>query len=139
MERRLGHILRVAEKNNGPDDELSRLVTRVMREVGPRLLANGHLRQSNGEAILPVLVHGDLWSGNHARGVMNGEGEAVEEVVFDPSACYAHGEYEWGIMRMFGGFGGEFERTYWAEVERIKGGKDEPVEEFEDRLSLYEL
>lgn len=37
-------------------------------------------------------------------------------------------------MRMFGGFGPGFEREY----HKLKP-KDEPVEEFEDRVALYEL
>jgi fructosamine-3-kinase len=111
-------------------------MNRIISSVVPRLLAPGHLRQGgSGEEIVPVLVHGDLWSGNHGRGEMNDvEGGGVEEVVFDPSACWAHGEYEWGIMRMFGGFGGRFEKEY-GEVK----GKDEPVGEWEDRVELYEL
>lgn len=43
-------------------------------------------------------------------------------------------EYDFGIMRMFGGFGAGFEREY----HKIKA-KDEPVEEYEDRVLLYEL
>jgi protein-ribulosamine 3-kinase len=35
---------------------------------------------------------------------------------------------------MFGGFGKEFEREYF-EIKK----KDSPVEEWEDRVSLYEL
>ena len=49
---------------------------------------------------MPVVIHGDLWSGNKGKGVIGGEG-AVEEVVFDPSAVYGHSEYELGIMNMF--------------------------------------
>lgn len=30
--------------------------------------------------------------------------EGVEEICFDPSRVYAHSEYEFAIMRMFGGF-----------------------------------
>ena len=37
-------------------------------------------------------------------------------------------------MRMFGGFGPSFEREY----HKLKP-KDEPEEEFEDRVELYEL
>ena len=58
----------------------------------------------------------------------------VEEVVYDPSACYAHSEYELGIMRMFGGFGAGFVREYHELVP-----KTEPVEEYEDRVRLYEV
>lgn len=49
---------------------------------------------------MPVVIHGDLWSGNKGKGVIGGEG-AVEEVVFDPSAVWGHSEYELGIMNMF--------------------------------------
>jgi len=58
----------------------------------------------------------------------------VEEVVFDPSSSYSHAEFEWGIMRMFGGFSGAFEKEYFKLKE-----KDEPVGEWEDRVMLYEL
>ncbi|KZV93157.1 Fructosamine kinase, partial [Exidia glandulosa HHB12029] len=75
--------------------------------------------------ITPVVVHGDLWSGNASVG--SGQ-------VFDPSACYAHSEYELGIMKMFGGFGGQFMKEYHALVP-----KTEPVEEYDDRVTLYEL
>jgi protein-ribulosamine 3-kinase len=54
-------------------------------------------------------------------------------MVFHPSACYAHIEYELGIMQMFGGFGGSFMREYHSLVP-----KTEPVEEYEDRVRLYE-
>ena len=82
--------------------------------------------------MVPVVVHGDLWSGNWGKGRI---GEGVEEdVVFDGSACYAHSEYEFGIMSMFGGVGEDFEREYQRLVPR-----SEPVEEFDDRVRLYEL
>jgi len=58
----------------------------------------------------------------------------VEEVVFDTSAAWAHSEFEFGIMGMFGGFGGSFNKEYWNYKPR-----DEPAEEWEDRVQLYEL
>ena len=54
--------------------------------------------------------------------------------MFDPSACYAHSECELGIMRMFGGFGARFLKEYHELCP-----KTEPVAEYEDRVSLYEL
>ena len=104
------------------------LVERTAAETVPRLLGEGHL---GGEAgVVPVVVHGDLWSGNKGR-VGRGGGE---EVVFDAGGCWAHGEYELGMMRMFGGFGEGFMREYHALCP-----KTEPVGEYEDRVSLYEL
>lgn len=99
----------------------------------PRLLGDGHLKDgATGGPIVPVVVHGDLWSGNHGRGSIGAE--RVEEVVYDPSSCYAHSEYELGIMKMFGGFGKGFHDEY----HKLKP-RDEPIEEFKDRVDLYEL
>jgi protein-ribulosamine 3-kinase len=130
---RLRHILKAGMKNNGGDSELSNLVEKTASIVVPRLLGDGHLKDAqDGGSIKPVVVHGDLWSGNHGRGSI-GNGP-VEEVVFDPSSAWAHSEFEFGIMGMFGGFGAGFNKEYW----KFKP-KDEPVGEWEDRVELYEL
>jgi len=128
---RLRHVLRKAEERHGVDHHLSKLVDQTASKVVPRLLREGHLKTDTNEPIVPVLVHGDLWSGNHGRGSIDG-GE-VEEVVFDPSASWSHSEFEFGIMRMFGGLG-SVEREYFGSKER-----DAPAGEFEDRVRLYEL
>jgi protein-ribulosamine 3-kinase len=130
-ENRLRAIYKRAEQNHGPDAELKRMVDRMADTVAPRLLGQGHLGGSEG--ITPVVVHGDLWAGNRGTGRIGGKG-AVEEIVFDPSSCYAHSEFELGIMRMFGGFGGSFMREYHNLVSKSK-----PVAEYEDRVDLYEL
>jgi len=44
------------------------------------------------------------------------------------------GEYEVGMMRMFGGF----RREFWDEYERLVG-RAEPRVEWEGRVKLYEL
>ncbi|KAI0393255.1 fructosamine kinase [Xylariaceae sp. FL0594] len=137
-DNRLRAVLRSGIRKHGNDsEELSEAVERTAATVVPRLLGNLE------DVITPVLVHGDLWSGNHGRGrILNreegeegagGEGE-VGVVVFDPSCVYAHSEYELGIMRMFGGFG----TAFWKEYETLVP-KTEPREEYEDRLALYEL
>lgn len=125
-EHRLRAVLREGGRKNGPDQELAKTVEQVAGAVVPRLL--GRL-----ENVMPVVVHGDLWSGNHGRGRIGAEG-GIEEVVFDPSCVYGHSEYELGIMRMFGGFGSGFWREYGSLVP-----KAEPKEEWEDRVALYEL
>lgn len=135
-ERRLKFILGRAEKRNGRDEELADLVEKTARKVVPRLLREGHL--GGEEGIKPVVVHGDLWSGNASRGTIMDGGEeeerGVQDVVYDSSACYAHSEYELGIQKMFGGFGAAFFEEYHKLCP-----KTEPVEEYEDRISLYEL
>ncbi|CAF9911541.1 MAG: hypothetical protein GOMPHAMPRED_007445 [Gomphillus americanus] len=130
-ENRLLAILERSEKQNGRDSELKDLIERTAREVVPRLLGDGHL--GGQQVIVPVVVHGDLWSGNRGQGRI-GSQETVEEVVFDPSASYSHSEFELGIMQMFGGFGGSFLEEYHKLVP-----KTEPVEEYDDRIRLYEL
>ncbi|KAL2214152.1 fructosamine kinase [Sarocladium strictum] len=127
-ENRLRGIMRSAVKNNGSDKELEKTIETVASKVVPRLLGDDHV-----QGIKPVLIHGDLWSGNHSRGRM-GDDEGVEEVVYDPSAVYGHSEYELGIMNMFGGFGGSAMKEYHKLVP-----KAEPVDEYEDRVRLYEL
>ncbi|KAK7537109.1 Fructosamine/Ketosamine-3-kinase [Phyllosticta citribraziliensis] len=130
-ENRLRFILRQSERSNGKDKELHDLVEATASRVVPRLLGDDHL--NGGKGVTPVVVHGDLWSGNASVGKIDGQSEA-EEVVFDSSACYAHSEFELGIMRMFGGFGSSFMAEYHQHCP-----KTEPVEEYEDRVKLYEL
>ncbi|KAI5918793.1 fructosamine kinase [Camillea tinctor] len=125
---RLRTILRDGIRNNGTDPELSKMVEQTASVIVPRLLGDDHL-----QGVRPVLIHGDLWSGNHGRGRVFGKGGS-EEVVFDPSCVYGHSEYELGIMRMFGGFG----TSFWKEYENLVP-KDEPKEEWNDRIALYEL
>ncbi len=57
-----------------------------------------------GESI-PVLIHGDLWSGNY---MVSEKGPAL----IDPASCYADREMEFAIMTMFGGFSQRFYDAY---------------------------
>ncbi|EME38922.1 hypothetical protein DOTSEDRAFT_75583 [Dothistroma septosporum NZE10] len=129
--RRLRFIMKQSEKSNGKDTELADLIEQTCSTVVPRLIGDDHL--NGGKGITPVVVHGDLWSGNASCGKLPGMSEP-EDVVYDSSACYAHSEFELGIMKMFGGFGGGFLKEYHELVP-----KTEPVEEYEDRVKLYEL
>lgn len=158
-EERLLTVLKTSEARNGKDPALRQLVEMTAHTVVPRLLGDEHLgydHEGRGEGIVPVVVHGDLWSGNAGYGRVfrngrqagsrprdgsTGDGHKAQEeedgvgaVVYDPSACYAHSEYELGIMKMFGGFG----RDFFDEYHRIVP-KTEPIGEYEDRLKLYEL
>lgn len=128
---RLRFILRRSEKSNDKDSELAKLVETTASSVVPELIGDHHL--NNGRGVTPVVVHGDLWSGNAGRGVIGGEGEP-QDVVYDSSACYAHSEFDLGIMKMFGGFGAGFLQEYHSLCP-----KTEPVDEYEDRVALYEL
>lgn len=126
-ENRLRCIMKKIVKNHGSDGEAADMVEKVASKAVPRLVGDERM------SITPVVIHGDLWSGNHSAGQIAGKG-GREEVVFDPSCVYGHSEYELGIMNMFGGFGSSF----WREYEKLVP-KAEPVEEWDDRVSLYEL
>ncbi|KAJ4269554.1 hypothetical protein NW762_001221 [Fusarium torreyae] len=127
-DNRLRHITRQAIRNNGSDPELEEAVEIVAGKVVPRLIGDDVVKN-----ITPVVIHGDLWSGNHSKGQIGGRG-GCEEVVYDPSAVYGHSEYELGIMSMFGGFTNHF----WQEYNELVP-KAEPVAEWPDRVKLYEL
>jgi fructosamine-3-kinase len=131
-ENRLLFIMRFAEERGRKDAELRQLVEITASRVVPRLIGDHHL--NSGQRITPVVVHGDLWSGNASSGSIGSSSNPPEDVVFDSSACYAHSEYELGIMKMFGGFGDSFLEEYHACV-----SKTEPVDEYGDRVKLYEL
>ncbi|CAN8103949.1 unnamed protein product [Discula destructiva] len=125
-ENRLRAIGKAAARAHGRDEGFEQVLEAVVTKVVPRLLGNV-------QGIKPVVIHGDLWSGNHGRAVMAGQG-GVEAVVYDPSAVYGHSEYELGIVRMFGGFS----RDFWREYEQLVP-KAEPKDQWEDRVALYEL
>ncbi|KAL8683958.1 MAG: hypothetical protein Q9186_000169 [Xanthomendoza sp. 1 TL-2023] len=130
-ENRLLAILTKCERNHGKDAEFRSLVEKTANAVVPRLIGDDHL--NDGKGVTPVVIHGDLWSGNKGKGQIGGEGP-IEDVVFDPSAVYGHSEYELGIMNMFGGFG----KSFFDEYHDLCP-KTAPIEEYQDRVSLYEL
>ncbi|PHH83394.1 hypothetical protein CDD82_1623 [Ophiocordyceps australis] len=125
---RLRAIMRACAASNGADAELTQAVERVASHVVPRLIGDNRVA-----AIVPVVVHGDLWSGNQACGRIASR-SGSEHIIFDPSAVYAHSEYELGIMHMFGGFSSAF----WSEYHELVP-KMEPQSEWRDRVLLYEL
>ena len=130
-DNRLRTIIQRIEEAHGADEELRTWVEKTASEIVPKLLGNGHLGGRKG--IKPALVHGDLWSGNKARGKVGAMG-GIEDVAFDASCCYAHSEYDLGLMRMFGGFSGGF----FSEYHRLVP-KTEPQKEYEDRMKLYQV
>jgi len=79
--------------------------------------------------IKPVLLHGDLWSGNTGTDTITGE-----PVIFDPSSLYGHNEADLAIARMFGGI----PKSFFAEYHKHMP-KTEPVDQYELRGDLYEL
>lgn len=60
----------------GPDQQLETLVDATYRQVIPRLLGNEHV--NNDQGITPVVVLGDLWSGNASVGKLRRHDRAGE-------------------------------------------------------------
>lgn len=94
VEHRLGYQLRLAKQRGGrfPQQQLLAAV--------PQLLA-GHQPQ-------PVLVHGDLWTGNAA---VTKQGEPV---IFDPATYFGDREVDLAMSELFGSFPTSFYQAYQA-------------------------
>lgn len=114
-EQRLGFQLQLYAQQSGED---------LLLKKGEQLMLE--LENFLGKVQEPaVLLHGDLWSGN-AMADLQGE-----PVIFDPACYYGHREAEFGMMRLFGGFGPLCEAAY-QEIWPFGDG-------FEDRFRLYQL
>ncbi|KAK8087240.1 hypothetical protein PG994_002214 [Apiospora phragmitis] len=86
--------------------------------------------QAEDRVLKPCLVHGDLWKENTGTGVKTGR-----FIVYDPSAMYAHNEYELGMWRR------DEMRIGSAHIEEYLRHypPSEPVEQFDDRDRLYSI
>lgn len=115
-ERRLGAQLAMWRRHAGDGDKLLTLGETVLARLDKYLDA---VREPG------VLLHGDLWSGNAAAD------RTGRPVIYDPASYYGHREAEFGMMRLFGGFGPRVEAAY-QEVWAFEPGSD-------DRIALYRL
>ncbi len=97
-EHRLGFQLRLADQN-GYGGQLQRFGEKLM-EALPAFFA-GYTPQ-------PSLLHGDLWSGNHA---FLADGTPT---IFDPAAYYGDRECDLAMTELFGGYPADFHAAYRA-------------------------
>jgi len=97
-EQRLGFQLRLAEQN-GHGSQLQRLGEKLMDAL-PAFFV-GYTPQ-------PSLLHGDLWSGNHA---FLADGTPT---IFDPAAYYGDRECDLAMTELFGGYHANFYAAYRA-------------------------
>lgn len=95
-EQRLLPQLHLA-KRNGYGHALSKYGTALMNQL-PKFF--------EGYDPVPALLHGDLWSGNHAYLV---EGTPV---IFDAAPYYGDRETDLAMTELFGGFSPEFYSAY---------------------------
>jgi len=94
----------------------------IRKRVIPALLDPDRL------TIQPVIIHGDLWSGNM------GEDRNGQPVIYDPSSMFAHNEFDLAIGKMFGGIPSSFYTEYHKHIP-----KSAPEEEYNLRSDLYVL
>ena len=97
-QHRLGYQLQLAAKN-GYGGQLQGLGERLLDAL-PAFFA--------GYSPQPSLLHGDLWSGNHA---FLADGTPA---IFDPAACYGDRECDLAMTELFGGFPESFYAAYRA-------------------------
>jgi len=95
-DHRLGYQLKLA-KSNG--------FTGSLQNKGERLMTDLHVFFT-GYEISPSLLHGDLWSGNHA---VDSHGNPV---IFDPAVYYGDRETDIAMTELFGGLSRDFYATY---------------------------
>jgi protein-ribulosamine 3-kinase len=97
-EHRLGFQLRLAAQN-GYGGQVQRLGEKLMDAL-PAFFAD-YTPQ-------PSLLHGDLWSGNHAY-LQDGT-----PTIFDPATYYGDRECDLAMTELFGGYSGDFYTAYRA-------------------------
>ncbi|MCS7225702.1 MAG: fructosamine kinase family protein [Gloeomargarita sp. SKYB31] len=91
--RRLGYQFQLAQRRGGRFPQVAELLERVQALL-------------SGIPVEPVLVHGDLWSGNAAFTT------AGDPVIFDPAVYYGHREVDIAMSELFGGFPADFYQGY---------------------------
>jgi protein-ribulosamine 3-kinase len=114
-EQRLGFQLRLAAQN-GYGGQLQRLGDKLMDAL-PAFFAS-HTPQ-------PSLLHGDLWSGNHA---FLADGTPT---IFDPATYYGDRECDLAMTELFGGYSTDFYSAYRAAYQLDAG--------YARRRELYNL
>lgn len=114
-EHRLGFQLRLAEEN-GYGGQLQTLGNKLLDSL-PAFYA--------GYSPQPSLLHGDLWSGNHA---FLADGTPA---IFDPATYYGDREADLAMTELFGGYPADFYAAYRAAY---------PLnEDYATRRDLYNL
>ncbi len=114
-ECRLEYQIGTAERRNLLDRKLRNQLDTLSRELENVLT----------EPEYPVLLHGDLWSGNVMKA------NSGEWVLYDPAVYYGHPEVDIAMTELFGGFGRSFYEGYYAVIPRDSG--------YEERRDLYNL
>ena len=114
-------------ERNGTWRNLEQVVDRPITHVVPQVLRP---LETDGRAVKPTLIHGDLWDGNFGIEIETGN-----IYVFDASGYYAHNEMEIAMWR--GTFNKVLSSKVYLNAYLSRMGISEPVEQFEDRNRIY--
>ncbi|GAB1442600.1 fructosamine kinase family protein [Ignavibacteriales bacterium] len=113
---RLMPQFKLMEKNGFTDSSINKLFDRMLINLGKII---------DDKAVIPSLLHGDLWSRNY---LVSKTGEAV---IFDPAVYYGDRETDLAMTLLFGGFDKQFYSAYNDEFPLEYGN--------EERVKLYQL
>ena len=114
VENRIHYLLQLIYRKKMFSVSDMKIYEKLLERI-PDLLSNSSV---------PVLIHGDLWSGNYMNTV-NGP------ALIDPASYYAEREMEFAIITMFGGFSTRFFDAY---------NEVNPLEtDWKSRNQLYQL
>jgi protein-ribulosamine 3-kinase len=115
-DRRLGAQRDLAQRNGYLTPDRMRRLDRVMDRLAQWI---------DDDAVVPSLLHGDLWGGNY---LIDAEGNPV---LIDPAVYYGDREAEIAFTELFGGFGARFYAAYQEAWPLDRG--------YADRRDLYNL
>ena len=114
-QRRLGYQLQLASEN-GYGNKLGDLGMKLLETIPDYF---------DGYSPQPVLLHGDLWGGNHAY-LADGT-----PAIFDPAVYYGDREADIAMTELFGGFSADFRNSYRSAYPLHEG--------YAKRRNLYNL
>jgi len=114
-EHRIGFQMQLARRKGRLPARREKLLTRLMERL-PEWI--------DESAVVPSLIHGDLWGGNY---LIDGQGQAV---LIDPAVCYADREMDLAMSELFGGFPARFYDAYFEAY---------PAPGYPERRALYQL
>ena len=115
-DRRLGAQRDLAERNGYLTPDQARRLDRVMERL---------VQWIDDDAVVPSLLHGDLWGGNYLIDAQ------ANPVLIDPAVYYGDREAEIAFTELFGGFGARFYAAYQEAWPLDRG--------YADRRDLYNL
>jgi fructosamine-3-kinase len=107
---------KLMEKNGFTDSSTNKIFDKLLSNL---------YKIIDDTAVIPSLLHGDLWSGNYFAS------KTGEAVIFDPAVYYGDRETDLAMTRLFGGFDEKFYSAYNDEFPLEYGNKE--------RLPLYQL